>query len=326
MSGVSPPALSVEQFSGTPIPLTLTPTANYVWSVGLFRWVVETQPGGGGGGAVTIADGADVAEGATTDAAVITDTTGTVSGKLRGLVKWAFERMPASLGQKVSAASLPVVIASDQSAFPVTTPQLPAALVGGRLDENVGAWLGSTAPTVGSKTSANSVPVVIASDQGNVPVNTALWIGSAAPTVGQKTMANSIPVAIASDQSAVQITPATLSVTVTGGANAIATATLPAVAGQFHYITHISIRRVTTAALAGGALLAVTTTNLNGRSWRTGNQASILISTFDGSNLVDQEYAHPLKSAVVNTASTIVCPAAGAAVSWQVVVDYFTAA
>ena len=26
--------------------------------------------------------------------------------------------------------------------------QLPAALIGGRLDENVGAWLGSTAPTV----------------------------------------------------------------------------------------------------------------------------------------------------------------------------------
>jgi hypothetical protein len=73
-----------------------------------------------GGGAVSIADGSDVAEGATTDAAVITDTTGTVSGKLRGLVKWAFERMPASLGQKLMAASFPVVLASDQAAIPVT--------------------------------------------------------------------------------------------------------------------------------------------------------------------------------------------------------------
>lgn len=53
------------------------------------------------------------AEGATSDAAVVTDTTGTVSGKLRGLVKWAFERMPASLGQKAKAASFPVVLASD---------------------------------------------------------------------------------------------------------------------------------------------------------------------------------------------------------------------
>lgn len=52
-----------------------------------------------------------------------------------------------------------------------TGAQLPSALVGGRLDVNTGAWLGSTAPTVGSKTSANSVPVVIASDQGTVPVD-----------------------------------------------------------------------------------------------------------------------------------------------------------
>lgn len=93
----------------------------YTWDVATLQWIKATGGGGGGGGAVTIADGADVAEGATTDAAVVTDTTGTVSGKLRGLVKWAFERMPASLGQKATAASLPVVIASDQSAILVTS-------------------------------------------------------------------------------------------------------------------------------------------------------------------------------------------------------------
>jgi hypothetical protein len=48
--------------------------------------------------------------------------------------------------------------------------QLPAALVGGRLDENVGAWLGSTAPTVGQKAMVNSVPVAVASDQAPIPV------------------------------------------------------------------------------------------------------------------------------------------------------------
>ena len=41
----------------------------------------------GGGGAVTIADGADVCEGATTDAAVTSDSNGTISSKVRGLVK-----------------------------------------------------------------------------------------------------------------------------------------------------------------------------------------------------------------------------------------------
>ena len=92
-----------------------------------------------------------------------------------------------TLGQKTMALSTPVVIASDQSFIPVsqsgvwtvqqgtppwsfTSTQLPAALVGGRLDTNIGAWLGSTAPTVGQKTMANSVPVVLPSDQAAIPV------------------------------------------------------------------------------------------------------------------------------------------------------------
>ena len=58
--------------------------------------------------------------GVNADSAVVTDTAGSISGKLRGLVKWAFERMPASLGQKVKTASLPVVLASDQDALPIT--------------------------------------------------------------------------------------------------------------------------------------------------------------------------------------------------------------
>lgn len=64
-----------------------------------------------------IASGASADIGAVADAAVVTDTTGSLSGKMRGLVKWAFERMPASLGQKVKTASFPVVLASDQDAL-----------------------------------------------------------------------------------------------------------------------------------------------------------------------------------------------------------------
>lgn len=63
-------------------------TTNYVWDTGSLAWVKMTQPiGGGGGGAVTVADGANVVEGTTTDAAVTTDVVGTLSAKLRGLVK-----------------------------------------------------------------------------------------------------------------------------------------------------------------------------------------------------------------------------------------------
>src|SRR5581483_10717971 len=40
-----------------------------------------------GGAAATIADGADVTQGAIADAAVASDANGTISGKLRGLVK-----------------------------------------------------------------------------------------------------------------------------------------------------------------------------------------------------------------------------------------------
>ena len=91
--------------------------------------------------------------------------------------------VPAPLsttGGGTEAAALRVTIANDSTgvlsvddnggSLTVDTPQLPAALVGARLDINNGAWLGSTAPTVGQKTMAASVPVVLASDQSTVVV------------------------------------------------------------------------------------------------------------------------------------------------------------
>jgi hypothetical protein len=47
----------------------------------------SSSGGGGGGGAVTISDGSDVSEGATTDAAVAGDNDGTIQSKLRYLNK-----------------------------------------------------------------------------------------------------------------------------------------------------------------------------------------------------------------------------------------------
>lgn len=73
--------------------------------------------GGGGGGPATIADGADVTQGAKADAKATDGSTSawSVVALLKGLVDWALNRMPASLGQKTSANSLPVVVASDQT-------------------------------------------------------------------------------------------------------------------------------------------------------------------------------------------------------------------
>lgn len=74
---------------------------------------IRTDPTGTTAQPVTVIDGGDVTQGDVDDAAVVTDTTGTLSGKMRGLVKWAYERMPASLGQKTKANSLSVTLASD---------------------------------------------------------------------------------------------------------------------------------------------------------------------------------------------------------------------
>jgi hypothetical protein len=47
---------------------------------------VNVVAGGAGGGAMTVADGADVTQGAIADAGVVTDANGTLSAKLRGIV------------------------------------------------------------------------------------------------------------------------------------------------------------------------------------------------------------------------------------------------
>lgn len=65
----------------------------------------------------------------------------------------------------------PVAVTDNAGSLTVDTPQLPAALVGARLDVNNGAWLGSTAPTVGQKAMASSLPIAIASDQSVVPIH-----------------------------------------------------------------------------------------------------------------------------------------------------------
>ena len=73
--------------------------------------------GGGGGGPATIADGADVTEGAVAHAVVAAGAAGTVSAKLRRLttdLSALSAKIPA-LGSR-TGNSLPVVIASDQAA------------------------------------------------------------------------------------------------------------------------------------------------------------------------------------------------------------------
>lgn len=137
--------------------------------------IFENGGGGGGGGAVTIADGADVALGSTSDASETNPgLAATVISLLKGQLTQFNARIPA-LGAALIAASVPVNIASNQtvpvSAASLPLPagaateatlsaasaKLPAALVGGRLDVNVGA--SATLTTTNTPTENNGKTV-----------------------------------------------------------------------------------------------------------------------------------------------------------------------
>jgi len=152
-------------------------SATYRWNTGTLTWVpwdgVVTSSGGGGG-ASTIADGADVNSGSTTDAAVSTDTTGTLSGKVRGLVK-----LLASVitGGKVtvdgSSVTQPVSGTFFQATQPVSASSLPlpAGAATSALQTQPGVDIGDV--TVNNAAGASSVNI---QDGGNsITVDGTFW-------------------------------------------------------------------------------------------------------------------------------------------------------
>lgn len=116
-------------------------------------------------------------------------------------------------------------------------------------------------------------------------------------------------------------TPSTLAVVAKSAANTAVTATLPAVAGAFHYITALRIMHTCSTALTGTNIFDVTTTNLPGSlTFSIGNACAVGTTNND----VMQEYASPIKSSAVNTNTTIVCPLLGAATFCKIEVFYYT--
>lgn len=114
---------------------------------------------------------------------------------------------------------------------------------------------------------------------------------------------------------------AVTSLTATSTANAAVTATLPApAAGLFHYIVAVRIFHSCTTAVAGTALLSITSTNLP-FTWSDGNACAV------GTDNVPINFAFstPVKSTAAATQSTIVCPAHGAAAICEINVTYFVA-
>lgn len=122
---------------------------------------------GGGGGAATIANGADVTQGSTTDAAVDTDATGTISGKLRGLVKILAARLPVALGDgggvKVDGTgiALPVdtelpvaAVLADNMANPTTTVLGSCSLIRRVATNTWYSWTGGSGADAGDANGA----------------------------------------------------------------------------------------------------------------------------------------------------------------------------
>ena len=223
--------------------------------------------------------------------------------------------------------------------LPISAVQLPAALVGGRLDTAVGAWFGSTAPTVGQKVMADSLPVTIASNQTALPItaaalplpagaateatlltraqaaqlpaalvggrldtNVGAWLGSTAPTVGQKAAAASLPVVLASD-STLPLTPVT---TATGALGALNAAVTIVLAGQ----TSVGFQ------LAAGTLIGTIVPEISLDGGATYNTAY-----FDD---VNSALTQSIVFTVANTAQTRTIVCMGGATHARVRVTVFT--
>jgi hypothetical protein len=131
------------------------------------------------------------------------------------LSKTDFEARINTLGQKISANSTPVVLASDQtlslpSGAATSANQSTEITALGSLTETAPATdtassglngrLQRIAQRITSLINALGNPFQVGGVIGNTAFGITNWLGSTAPTIGQKTSANSIPVTIASDQ------------------------------------------------------------------------------------------------------------------------------
>lgn len=140
--------------------------ANYVWDPNTSSWVRETQASGGGG-AVTIADGADVTQGAIADAVVAAGATGTISAKLRRLTT-DLSTVATNTGAATPAGSAIIGKVGIDQTTPGTTNLV--ALAANQSVNN--AQINGVTPLMGNgATGTGSQRVTIASDNTAFTVN-----------------------------------------------------------------------------------------------------------------------------------------------------------
>ena len=132
-----------------------------------------------------------------------------------------------TLGAKTSANSLPVVLATDGAALPVSLPagQAVELLDSGGVNKASISAAGAVKVDGSAVTQPVSGTITANAGTGNFNENLA-QVGGSAVTLGAKTSANSLPVVLATDEAALTVSQATA-----GNLNAIVQQGVPTVGG-----------------------------------------------------------------------------------------------
>lgn len=153
--------------------------------------------------------------------------------------------------QKVNLINTSIAITA--TALPLPTGAATSAL---QTTSNTSlATIATNTPTVGQKTMAGSVPVAIASDQGDLGVNIDKY-GGTATTLGSKVSASSMPVVIASDQADVPINIDKVGNTAITLGQKMASSSFPVTLASDNGISQAAISPGTTSAPSAAIVVA----------------------------------------------------------------------
>ena len=323
----------------------INPVGVYTWNTVSLAWEKQAPISSGGSSAVTMADGANVTQGAIADAAVTTNAPGTLSAKLRGIVTIlasVWDSVNNRLKVDGSGVTQPVSGTFFQATQPVsgTFFQATQPVSGPLTDAQLRATPVPVTGTITAVTTLGSITGPItpgtaaanlgkAEDAAHTSGDTGVFVFGVVNDLDVDLVnANLKYSALATDRAGrqkVREAPQQIATTLSA-ANATVTLTIAAAgAGLFHYITSVEIVNVnpTATAIAGSAVtLAYTTTNIPGApAWTAGNALAA------GAEKVVERVSYPggIKTTTAATATTFVAPAIGAGGLCRIMVTYYIA-
>lgn len=318
---------------------------------------------GTGGGAATIADGADVTQGAKADLVWdgLTASPSLVSilkkvatsGASAGLTdaQLRASAVPVSgtfwqATQPVSAASLPLPTGASTEATLALLQVAGGTAIGALKSQLASAVAATSAPSytdgtinplsqtlagalrVGGTVTATGPLTDTQLRASAVPVSGAFFQATQPVSLGTvkaaSTLAAATDTALVVTQSPMRADASTLCVTGTAAVNTALTVTLPApAAGLFHYITSIQVQKLY-AVVGVAAGTGVIITTTNLPGTPAFTTEQLASAAGTVATVVNLTPTTPLKSAVAATATTIVAPVQLQTI-WRINVTYYTA-